>query len=163
MTIINTNVNALSTQASLASNSRALATAMQQLSTGKRINSAKDDAAGMAKILPQYDNALTRDWLLTFLLDLGVERADGALEMGVETGGSGLKRVVARFRFHRRRRLQIESKSFEFRRGEVIRLFFSYRYTPSRVRQALGRQGLSVLQEWVTPSGEEGVFLCARP
>ena len=48
MTIINTNVNALSTQASLASNSRALATAMQQLSTGKRINSAKDDAAGMA-------------------------------------------------------------------------------------------------------------------
>ena len=122
-----------------------------------------DDAAGMAKILPQYDNALTRDWLLTFLLDLGVERSDGTLEMGVETGGSGLKRVVARFRFHRRRRFQIESKSFEFCRGEVIRLFFSYRYTPSRVRQALGRHGLSVLQEWVTPSGEEGVFLCARP
>jgi flagellin len=48
MTVINTNVNALNTQGALAANSRALATAMQQLSTGKRINSAKDDAAGMA-------------------------------------------------------------------------------------------------------------------
>ena len=48
MTVINTNVNALTTQGALTTNSRALATAMQQLSTGKRINSAKDDAAGMA-------------------------------------------------------------------------------------------------------------------
>ena len=31
-----------------------------------------DYAAGMKRILPQYDNPLTRDWLLTFLLDLGV-------------------------------------------------------------------------------------------
>ena len=29
-------------------------------------------AAGMKRILPQYDNALTRDWLMTFLFDLGV-------------------------------------------------------------------------------------------
>jgi len=28
-------------------------------------------AAGMKKILPQYNNPLTRDWLMTFLLDLG--------------------------------------------------------------------------------------------
>ena len=33
----------------------------------------KNYAAGMKKILPQYDNAPTRDWLMTFLLDLGVE------------------------------------------------------------------------------------------
>src|SRR5262245_60795398 len=31
------------------------------------------DYAGLKKILPQYDNPLTRDWLMTFLLDLGVE------------------------------------------------------------------------------------------
>ena len=36
-------------------------------------------AAGMRTILPQYHNPLTQDWLLTFLLDLGVERADGEL------------------------------------------------------------------------------------
>ncbi len=48
MSVINSNINALNTQGALVSNNRALATAMQQLSTGKRINSAKDDAVGMA-------------------------------------------------------------------------------------------------------------------
>jgi flagellin len=48
MSVINTNVKALYTQAALKVSGRDSATAMQQLSTGKRINSAKDDAAGMA-------------------------------------------------------------------------------------------------------------------
>ncbi len=48
MSVINTNVKALYTQAALKATGRASATAMQQLSTGKRINSAKDDAAGLA-------------------------------------------------------------------------------------------------------------------
>ena len=48
MTVINTNISALrSANASTLANS-ALSTAMQRLSTGKRINSAKDDAAGLA-------------------------------------------------------------------------------------------------------------------
>jgi uncharacterized SAM-dependent methyltransferase len=42
-------------------------------------------AAGMKKILPQYDNSLTRDWLMTFLLDLGVGRNDGRLRFKIET------------------------------------------------------------------------------
>lgn len=48
MPVINTNVNSISAQNALAVNSRALSTAMTQLSTGKRINGAKDDAAGLA-------------------------------------------------------------------------------------------------------------------
>ena len=48
MPSINTNVSALNAQAALAKNSRAMSSAMEQLSTGSRINSAKDDAAGMA-------------------------------------------------------------------------------------------------------------------
>ena len=48
MTVISTNVNAMFAQNTLASNSRAQASAMQQLSTGNRVNSAKDDAAGLA-------------------------------------------------------------------------------------------------------------------
>ena len=46
MTVINTNVNSLNAAASLAVNERNLSTAMERLSTGKRINGAKDDAAG---------------------------------------------------------------------------------------------------------------------
>ena len=48
MTVINTNVKALYTQAALKNSNRAGEAAMQQLSTGKRINSSKDDAAGLA-------------------------------------------------------------------------------------------------------------------
>lgn len=48
MTSINTNINALYAQSSLSSNTVAQTSAMQQLSTGMRINSAKDDAAGLA-------------------------------------------------------------------------------------------------------------------
>jgi len=48
MPSINTNVSALNAQAALAKNSRAMSNAMEQLSTGSRINSASDDAAGMA-------------------------------------------------------------------------------------------------------------------
>ena len=48
MSVINTNVKALFSQAALKSTERSQSIAMQQLSTGKRINSARDDAAGMA-------------------------------------------------------------------------------------------------------------------
>jgi len=48
MTSINTNVNALFAQSSLAANSASQTISMQQLSTGLRINSSKDDAAGLA-------------------------------------------------------------------------------------------------------------------
>ena len=48
MTTISTNVNAMFAQNTLTANSRAQSTAMQQLSTGTRVNSAKDDAAGLA-------------------------------------------------------------------------------------------------------------------
>ena len=48
MTVINTNIKSLISQNALNINSRALSSAMEQLSTGKRINSAADDAAGLA-------------------------------------------------------------------------------------------------------------------
>jgi len=48
MAVINTNVSSLIAQNSMTSNARAQSNAMQQLSTGLRINGAKDDAAGLA-------------------------------------------------------------------------------------------------------------------
>jgi len=48
MAVINTNVKALFSQMALGTSGRAQTVAMQQLSTGKRVNSARDDAAGMA-------------------------------------------------------------------------------------------------------------------
>lgn len=51
---VNTNIASLNTQRNLTSSSNSLATSMQRLSTGSRINSAKDDAAGL-----QISNRLT--------------------------------------------------------------------------------------------------------
>ena len=48
MSVINTNIKALSAQDSSRIAEKNLSTAMQRLSTGLRINSAKDDAAGLA-------------------------------------------------------------------------------------------------------------------
>ena len=45
---INTNINSLNAQRNLATSSSSLATSMQRLSSGLRVNSAKDDAAGLA-------------------------------------------------------------------------------------------------------------------
>ncbi len=51
---VNTNIPSLNTQRNINSTSNALNTSMQRLSTGSRINSAKDDAAGL-----QISNRLT--------------------------------------------------------------------------------------------------------
>jgi len=51
---VNTNVASLNTQRNLSNSSNALSVSMQRLSTGSRINSAKDDAAGL-----QIANRLT--------------------------------------------------------------------------------------------------------
>jgi flagellin len=56
MSVINTNTKALAAQASLSNVNNKLAVSMERLSTGLRINSAKDDAAGLA-----ISNRMTSD------------------------------------------------------------------------------------------------------
>jgi uncharacterized SAM-dependent methyltransferase len=126
------------------------------------LSPGSDYAAGMRTIFPQYNNALTRDWLLAFLIDLGLERGDGELRFSLETGPTGLSRVEAQFHFARACRLAVDAETFPFNAGETIRLFFSYRYTPALVRSHLAQHGLSVCAEWVAGSEEEGVFLCRK-
>jgi len=48
MSVINTNIGSLTAQRNLGMSQASLSTAMQRLSSGLRINSAKDDAAGLA-------------------------------------------------------------------------------------------------------------------
>lgn len=121
-------------------------------------------AAGVQRILPLYDNLLTRIWLMTFLLDLGVMASDGDLSFVIEDdpAGSDLKRVAAYFRFGRPREIRMDEHRFAFPAGESIRLFFSYRHSSPLVRALLGQHGLKVLDQWITNSQEEGVFLVCR-
>jgi len=50
MSVINTNVNSLNAQNALSINRRIMTSTMDQLSTGRRVTSSKDDAAGVAVI-----------------------------------------------------------------------------------------------------------------
>lgn len=116
----------------------------------------------MERILPQYDNELTKAWLMGALVELGFNRADGELKVAIESGENGLKRFVAGFELKSDRHLEVADQKFHFTAGEVIRLFFSYRYTPTAVKETLGRFELDVIESWISPSQEEGVFLCRR-
>jgi uncharacterized SAM-dependent methyltransferase len=121
-----------------------------------------DYAAGMQRILPGYDNPLTRDWLTTFLFDLGWTPEDGSVRFAVEDCAAGHKRVAAYFHVTRPCALAVYGERFEYEAGEEIRLFYSYRFTPDRVRALLRQHQLEAREEWVAPSGEEGVFLCQK-
>ncbi len=123
-----------------------------------------DYSAGVEKILPLYNNDLTRDWLQTFLTDLGVEKSDGNIKFCIENcpAGAQLKRVAAYFEFQKASLIELPEDRFEFSPGEKIRLFFSYRHTPQRIVSLLAKNGIAVLDQWITRSEEEGVFLCRK-
>jgi len=123
-----------------------------------------DYCAGVKRVLPLYDNALTRDWLMAFLLDLGIERTDGNLrfEIAEEPSGSGLRGVVVWFEFTSDRELRVDGERFAFGAGDALKVFYSYRHTPALVSKLFEAHGLHVAGQWVTPSEEEGVFLISR-
>ena len=84
MSVINTNVKSLIAQQSLAVNNRTLNKTMEQLSTGKRINSASDDAAGMA--ISSKMTAQIRG------LNMAVRNANDAISM-IQTAEGSLNEV----------------------------------------------------------------------
>jgi L-histidine Nalpha-methyltransferase len=122
----------------------------------------KNYLRGLKKILPQYDNPQTREWLMTFLLDLGVGKRDGKLKLEIASGDFGLKRFVANYYFKHARQIKIENEGFIFKPGEKIQLFFSYRYSPELVAKILAAHKLEICGHWIAKSEEEGVFLCRR-
>ena len=123
-----------------------------------------DYRKGVRQILPLYDNELTRDWLMSFLTDLGIEKRDGQIRFTIQggAGDSELERVAAYYTFEAACELEVDREKFAFRPGGSILLFFSYRHTPRLMRDLLGKHRLQVLDEWITRSQEEGVFLVTR-
>jgi L-histidine Nalpha-methyltransferase len=123
-----------------------------------------DYAAGVARLMPAYDNAMTRDWLWSVLLDLGLDQAAGEMtfRMATSAEGQGLLRIEASVTFAQSARIEYGGKSYDFAPGETFGLFYSYRHTPERLTQMLAAYGVRVQQSWINGSGEEGVFLCGQ-
>ena len=73
MSVVNTNVGASIAQAALVKNERALGSAMEQLSTGRKISSAADNASGLA-ISSRMTSQIRG-------LDMAVKNANDAISM----------------------------------------------------------------------------------
>ena len=86
MSVVNTNVGASIAQAALVRNERALGSAMEQLSTGRKISSAADNASGLA--ISSRMTAQIRG------LDQAVKNANDAISM-VATAEGALDEVTA--------------------------------------------------------------------
>lgn len=81
---INTNVISLTAQRNLSSTQNSLATSMQRLSSGLRVNSAKDDAAGLA--IAERMNTQVRG------MNVAIRNANDGISMS-QTAEGGLKEV----------------------------------------------------------------------
>jgi flagellin len=100
MSVVNTNVSASISQAALSKNERAMQKAMEQLSTGSKINSAKDDAAGLAmasKFTAQIKG-----------LDMAVKNANDAISM-ISTAEGAMTEVTSMLQ--RMRELAVQSSN----------------------------------------------------
>jgi flagellin len=80
MSTINTNVNSLNAQRNLAGTALSLSTSMQRLSSGLRVNSAKDDAAGLA--IAERMNAQTRG------MNVAIRNANDAISLAQTAEGA---------------------------------------------------------------------------
>ena len=85
MAVVNTNVNATVAQNALVRNERHMNTAMERLSTGQRINGAKDDAAGLA-ISSRMTSQIRG-------LEVGIRNANDAISM-ISTADGALVEVT---------------------------------------------------------------------
>jgi len=105
--IINTNLASLNAQRNTAANTQNLSTTMQRLSSGLRINSAKDDAAGLA--IADRMNTQIRG------MNVAIRNAGDAISMAqvAEGGLAGLNDMLQRMR-----ELAIQASNAPNSRGE---------------------------------------------
>ena len=80
MSTINTNINSLNAQRNLAGSANSLSNSMSRLSSGLRVNSAKDDAAGLA--IAERMNAQTRG------MNVAIRNANDAISLAQTAEGA---------------------------------------------------------------------------
>lgn len=98
MSVINTNVKSLFAQQALNQNGRSLTTTMERLSTGNRINSAKDDAAGLS-IATRMDSQIRG-------LNMAIRNANDGISL-MQTAEGAMQEVTGMLQ--RMRELSVQS------------------------------------------------------
>jgi flagellin len=121
MAVINTNIAALRAANASITASQQTGVAMQRLSTGKRINSAKDDAAGLA--ITTTMTAQIQG------MQQGVRNANDGISMA-QTADGALNEVTAMLQ--RIRELAVQSKSATYQDSDRPRCSRKWATSPPR-------------------------------
>ncbi|GAB4058730.1 flagellin [Uliginosibacterium sediminicola] len=108
---INTNVASLNTQRTLSGSQSSLATSLQRLSSGLRINSAKDDAAGLA-ISERMTSQITG-------FNVAVRNANDAMSM-MQVADGGASQISANIQ--RMRELAVQASNGTLNSGDRLNL-----------------------------------------
>jgi flagellin len=107
MSVINTNVKSMVAQNAMTVNNRTLSKTMEQLSTGKRINAASDDAAGLA-----IANRMTAQ---IKALDQSVRNANDGISM-MQTAEGATKEITTMLQ--RMRELSVQAANDSYSAGD---------------------------------------------
>jgi len=149
MAVVNTNVGASIAQNALTRNERDMNTAMERLSTGSRINSAKDDAAGLA-ISSRMTSQIRG-------LEVGIRNANDAISM-LQTADGAMIEVTNMLQ--RMRELALQSSNGTTTEADRNYLNAEYANLISemeRIAQNTQWNGRSILQGDANAAGDPTV------
>lgn len=143
--VINTNLASLNTQRNLTTSQASLATSLQRLSSGLRVNSAKDDAAGLA--IAERMNAQVKG------LNVAIRNANDAISLS-QTAEGALGKVGENLQ--RMRELAVQAANGT--NSSADRTTLDQEYTAlagevTRVLQSTKFNGLSLLNSSVPAAG----------
>ena len=150
MTAINTNVSSILAKNALVANERSMSTSMERLSTGVRINSARDDAAGLAiasKMTSQIQG-----------LNQAVRNANDAVSL-IQTAEGAL--VETTNMLQRMRELAVQSASDTNVSGDRVALDAEFQQLKAEInRVGLNTQwnGQNILDKSFVGAGTAGTF-----
>ena len=145
MTVINTNVAASITANALTKNERAMSQAMERLSTGQRINSASDDAAGLA-ISSRMTSQING-------LNMAVRNANDAISMVSTADGAYIEATAM---MQRMRELAVQSASGTMSSTDRTALNTEYQALNDQILEIAGNtqwNGTNILDDTVGTTG----------
>jgi flagellin len=134
---VNTNIMSLSAQRNLSRTQTGLATAMERLSSGLRVNSAKDDAAGLA--IANRIDAQTRG------LNVAIRNAGDAISLA-QTAEGGLSEITNMLQ--RMRELAVQSANATNSAGDRTNLDAEFQQLNTEITRQIGAttfNGIAVL------------------
>ena len=145
MSVINTNVSATIARNAIGTNERAMATSMERLSTGLRINSAKDDAAALA--------ISTRMTSQVSTLNMGVRNANDAISM-IQTVEGASKEITNMLVRMKELAVQASSDTYSLDDRDALDLeFVALKDEIGRIQANTKWNGFAVMDTNVTNTG----------